>query len=174
MKTKLLPNQKGFTLIELLVVISIIGLLASVVLVSLNSARLKARDAKRIADLRQLATAMELYVNDNGQYPTVTGSASVGAFVASWATSTLSSAYVSKMPNDPLNVTGQYGYYYAVGYKPTSNCSYILTGSLSNYILSTRLENASSSPNACPGAINNSAGAYGGWDNVNLNYVIGQ
>jgi prepilin-type N-terminal cleavage/methylation domain-containing protein len=63
-------RHKGFTLIELLVVISIIGLLASVVLVSLNSARRKARDAKRIGDLNQMAKAFELFFNDNNSYPT--------------------------------------------------------------------------------------------------------
>lgn len=62
-------NQKGFTLIELLVVIAIIGLLASVVLLALNSARAKSRDAKRVADIRQLATALELYYNNNAGYP---------------------------------------------------------------------------------------------------------
>lgn len=62
-------NQKGFTLIELLVVIAIIGLLASVVLLSLNSARQKSRDAKRLADIRQVASALELYYNDCGGYP---------------------------------------------------------------------------------------------------------
>lgn len=62
-------NQRGFTLIELLVVISIIGLLASVVLISLNNARVKGRDAKRAADIRQIATALELYNSDNGHYP---------------------------------------------------------------------------------------------------------
>jgi type II secretion system protein G len=62
-------NQKGFTLIELLVVIAIIGLLASVVLLALNSARQKSRDAKRLADVRQLASALELYFNDNNGYP---------------------------------------------------------------------------------------------------------
>ena len=62
-------NQKGFTLIELLVVIAIIGLLASVVLLALNSARSKSRDAKRVADVRQLASALELYYNDNNGYP---------------------------------------------------------------------------------------------------------
>lgn len=59
----------GFTLIELLVVISIIGLLASVVLVALNGARQKARVAKRVADLKQIATALELYNSDNNSYP---------------------------------------------------------------------------------------------------------
>ena len=62
-------SQKGFTLIELLVVIAIIGLLASVVLLSLNSARQKSRDAKRLADMRQLACALELYYNDFSGYP---------------------------------------------------------------------------------------------------------
>ena len=62
-------KQKGFTLIELLVVISIIGLLASVVLVALNGARSKARDAKRVMDLKQLQTALEMYYNQYGSYP---------------------------------------------------------------------------------------------------------
>lgn len=66
---KLKQNQKGFTLIELLVVIAIIGLLASVVLLALNSARQKSRDAKRVADVRQVVSALELYYNDVNSYP---------------------------------------------------------------------------------------------------------
>ena len=58
-------RPSGFTLIELLVVISIIGLLASVVLVSLNGARAKARNARRLADIKQLQTALELYYDTN-------------------------------------------------------------------------------------------------------------
>lgn len=65
--------QQGFTLIELLVVIAIIGLLASVVLLSLNSARAKSRDAKRLSDVRQLVSALELYFNDYNTYPTAGG-----------------------------------------------------------------------------------------------------
>lgn len=62
-------SQKGFTLVELLVVISIIGLLASVVLTSLNSARSKARDAKRIAEKRQVILALNSYYSSNGTWP---------------------------------------------------------------------------------------------------------
>jgi len=61
-------TKSGFTLIELLVVIAIIGLLSSVVLASLNTARAKARDAKRLADLKQLQTAIEIYKLNNGVY----------------------------------------------------------------------------------------------------------
>ena len=63
----------GFTLIQLLVVIAIIGLLASVVLVSLNSARQKARNAKRVADLSQMQKALELYFDTYNSYPVTSG-----------------------------------------------------------------------------------------------------
>ncbi|MFN3188106.1 MAG: type II secretion system protein [Candidatus Paceibacteria bacterium] len=66
--------KKGFTLIELLVVIAIIGILASVVLSSLGQARASARDAKRISEIRQFQTALELFRNaNNGVYPCSTG-----------------------------------------------------------------------------------------------------
>jgi type II secretion system protein G len=61
---------RGFTLIELLVVIAIIGILSSVVLASLNSARQKSRDARRISDLSQVKLALELYFDAHNAYPT--------------------------------------------------------------------------------------------------------
>ena len=64
-----IKSKHGFTLIELLVVIAIIGLLATLAVVSFSNAREKARDTKRIADLRQISKAIELYNLDNGQYP---------------------------------------------------------------------------------------------------------
>lgn len=97
-------NKKtsGFTLIELLVVISIIGVLASVVLASLNSARIKARDVRRIADLNQIQLALNLYYDANNAYPSV----------AAWVTSVggalwlpgISPVYIATVPVDPLNI----------------------------------------------------------------------
>jgi prepilin-type N-terminal cleavage/methylation domain-containing protein len=61
--------SKGFTLIELLVVIAIIGILASMVIVSLTGARVKSRDGKRLAELKEMQKALELYYSNNGYYP---------------------------------------------------------------------------------------------------------
>jgi len=81
-------SARGFTLIELLVVIAIIGILSSVVLASLNDARKKSRDAKRIADVKQLQLALELYFDSNGTYPSTTSS--------------LTGTYISVVPVDPV------------------------------------------------------------------------
>lgn len=57
---------RGFTLIELLVVIAIIGLLSTVIAAPITEARKKGRDAKKIADLRSIVTAINIYADDNG------------------------------------------------------------------------------------------------------------
>lgn len=62
-------NKPGFTLIELLVVIAIIGLLSTLSIVALNSARAKSRDARRISDIKQIQTALELSYNEKNTYP---------------------------------------------------------------------------------------------------------
>ena len=62
-------EKKGFTLIELLVVIAIIGLLSTLSIIALNSARARARDAKRISDVRQIQLALEMFYNENNRYP---------------------------------------------------------------------------------------------------------
>ena len=101
MKNKL---QRGFTLVELLVVIAIIGILATLLLLQLGVARQRARDAKRIADVNQVRTAIELYFDDNGWYPQqVSYTAAVGLLVPK---------YLTLPPVDPLNA-GLYEYRYA-------------------------------------------------------------
>ena len=62
--------KRAFTLIELLVVIAIIALLSTLSVVALNSARAKSRDARRLSDINQIRTALEMYYDSVGTYPT--------------------------------------------------------------------------------------------------------
>ena len=75
-----LISRKGFTLIELLVVIAIIALLPSVILVSLDSARAKARDARRKSDFHQIAVALEMYYDQYGGYPAMGSATTSGTY----------------------------------------------------------------------------------------------
>lgn len=87
-------RQRGFTLIELLVVIAIIGVLSSVVLASLNTARSKARDAARISDIRSIRTALEMYANDhNGQYPYLNQTGGGSGCWWNWQSGNVNSGY---------------------------------------------------------------------------------
>lgn len=63
--------KKGFTLIELLVVIAIIGILASIVLVSLSGARNKAKDARITSDMNQIRTTAMIVSDTDGDYDCV-------------------------------------------------------------------------------------------------------
>jgi prepilin-type N-terminal cleavage/methylation domain-containing protein len=67
-------KRKSFTLIELLVVIAIIGLLSSIILVSMSWTRGKARDMKRLQDMKTIVSALELYYDKNDEYPGQTSS----------------------------------------------------------------------------------------------------
>jgi prepilin-type N-terminal cleavage/methylation domain-containing protein len=87
--------DRGFTLIELLVVIAIIALLASIVMVSLNNARMKSRDAARVANMNQMTKAFELYYNDRFSYPTNT---SAGSLSTSTISNLLVPNFLIKMP----------------------------------------------------------------------------
>lgn len=119
-------RSRGFTLIELLVVISIIGLISSVIITSINSARVKGRDTERIAQVNQFMRALEVYYSTYGKYPCgdadcsliqvrpFTSSSNVGQML-------VSARAMAEIPTDPLypsapsatecNTTG-YGYCY--------------------------------------------------------------
>jgi len=95
-----MKNKKGFTLIELLVVIAIIGLLSTLSVLALNSARARSRDAKRITDIKQIQTALEMYYNDAGYYPATTD------VEAGDAIATGSNTYMTKIPTAPTPIDG--------------------------------------------------------------------
>ena len=86
-------RERGFTLTELLVVIAIIGILSSVVLASLNSARAKGRDAKRVSDIKQLQLALEFYFDQNGNAYPDTGSGG--------SLNDLAGTYIPVLPKEP-------------------------------------------------------------------------
>ena len=112
-------HNKGFTLIELLVVIAIIGLLSSVVLVSMGGVRAKARDARRLSDMRQILLALQLYYDKYERYPSISedgccdgwdqGPCAGNPFIGALTTEGL-----IQTPTDPSggSGTGCYGYSY--------------------------------------------------------------
>lgn len=108
--------RKAFTLIELLVVISLIGILATLVIANMNSARERARDATRKSDLRNIQTALRLYYNDNGGYP-------IASVLPTWGTAW--TPYMNILPADPL-VGQSYTYTY------TDSDTYALKACLEN------------------------------------------
>ncbi|MEK7188919.1 MAG: prepilin-type N-terminal cleavage/methylation domain-containing protein [Patescibacteria group bacterium] len=129
-----LPKRQGFTLIELLVVIAIIGVLSTLAVVSLNNAREKSRDAKRVSDIKQVQTALELYFVDNNAYPVGTGAVLGGAsaqalsdagFTASGGVT--GTTFMGQVPSNPTPGGTNYAYT-----QTQSGVSYTVTFTLEN------------------------------------------
>jgi len=126
--------KKGFTLVELLVVIAIIALLSTLSVVALNSARAKARDARRLSDIKQIRTALDMYYDSSSSYPTTCAGlgSSTGCLCLTsigWVSSSVSDCtgtiFMQKVPKDP----GSYSYNYAVG---GNGATYTITYTLEN------------------------------------------
>ena len=123
-------KQSAFTLVELLVVIAIIGLIATLSVIVLGNARSKSRDSKRVSDIKQVQTALELFFSDQGRYPTVT-EWNTGSL---YATGTLgTTTYIAKLPNDPNNLIYKYasrdnGANYEIIYYLENNSGSLNTG----------------------------------------------
>tara|TARA_Y100000310_G_scaffold342002_1_gene443280 strand:- start:8564 stop:8971 length:408 start_codon:yes stop_codon:yes gene_type:complete len=126
-------------------VIAIIGILSSVVLASLNSARQKSRDARRISDVKQLQLALELYFDSNSNYPTAVSTANL-----------VTPGYISAIPTDP---TSGSAYSYAALGSGTTCSSYHLGATLedsSHSTLSTDVD--ASAGTVCTGSASDFAG----------------
>jgi len=148
-------GNKGFTLIELLVVIAIIAILSTVVMAGLNSARSKARDAKRLSDIKQIQAALELCFDNGLGYPGVAGVANgapnqvigtaglVGSIDCSATAGAVPfSTYMAVLPNNPL--PGGTNYMYCSTANAAANCTNGTTQHAS-YRMTFTLENASGS-----------------------------
>lgn len=108
--------HRGFTLIELLVVIAIIGLLATFAVVQFANARERARDAKRKADLKTISKAIELYYDQNGNYPQSSGwCTQISNTANGWSASFIAdlAPFMPKVPFDPSYASTYQDYFYS-------------------------------------------------------------
>ncbi len=150
-----MKDQKGFTLVEILVVAGIVGLLGILATAALTSARVRARDAKRLSDIVKTQMALELYFNDNNSYPVVaaatalgqsgTACLSSGGFVPS-CDATSESVYLARVPTTP-----------ETGLDEIVQCSgvndaYCYVGNTSKYRIQFELEAANSEAKLIKGA----------------------
>lgn len=132
MQLKKLINRtyKGFTLIELLVVIAIIGLLATIVAAPVSTARKKAKDTKKVAEIKAIQQALEQFANDNGRYPFST------------EITQLSPQYLPTLPLSfsTANIKDRYMYVAYRGYGPGSSTTSPATSTAFGYHLGVTLE----------------------------------
>lgn len=151
-------KKNGFTLIEVLVVIGIIGVLASIILVALNGGKVKARDARREADLKNIQQAIDLFTRETGMPPGPTNGvnwwAQLSNACAGWRPDPyiqLQPAYFNQLPEDPLSpgappqctTADGYWYYYGRGFH-WDGTSLTQTNNSYQYVICTKLESSNS------------------------------
>ena len=133
-------HKKGFTLIELLVVVAIMGMLAALAIVGLNNARKKARDTRRISDIKQIQTALELYFLDQAEYPNTNGDFISGDCLSSgegFNDGCDGTTYMAIVPDNPkpyedhTDCDANYSEYY---YSRTGETSYYIRYCIGNAI----------------------------------------
>ncbi|TRZ77961.1 type II secretion system protein [bacterium] len=125
-------NKKGFTLVEILVVIAIIGLLATIVMISLSGVGERGNNARRIEDLRSLHTALISYYYHETTYhfPNATG--------AMLVTAELPSSYITEIPEDPDPLDS--GYFYEAFQRDETSACTTLGKDCKQFILCADLE----------------------------------
>lgn len=138
-KSYRLGTISGFTLVELLVTISIIGVLASITVVSVGNVRQIARDSKRLADIRQVQTALEFYFNATNGYPLAANGITLGdathtvlcvtpntndgfvAAVANCANQGAGPVYMGRVPENAIPGGNPAGYLYTAAIDLNNN-----------------------------------------------------
>ncbi len=131
---KKISKNNGFTLIELLMVVAIIGLLSSLVLISIDTARAKSRDTSRVQAIKQIQNALQLYFIANGAFPPGNETNLSASLVP---------LYISSIPNDPSG--GANVYQYQALTSPTSGGTCNSGAICQSYHLAAKMEQGANS-----------------------------